>query len=488
MASSVLGAITVWGFSNYVSQQEYGFFKFVTNLGLIAGSAMIFGMHNTTIFYIQKYRTNDYKSKALNTIANLTPLFMLALILPIYFLAKPFILSLIGSSDRNYLDKYYWFLPAIAACYAYITLLEAFLNSQMKIAYSSFLKEIALKLFIIAAIAIYVTKVYLFDGFVLFTVIGFSLIVAMYFAKSAKSKIFRPNFDLNTFSNEEKRDIFNYAFFQFLLTISLYLSNYVDQIILPFLSKRGLQDVAVYINAVFLTSFIQIPARSMAAAAAVELAKSYNDNDLPKVKDIFSRTTINVVLSSMLIAILLIGNLHSIIAVIMRKYEAVFNVFFVLLIGRVFDLATGFNDVLLSTTRNYKLNFILSVLSIAVNIVLIYYTTSRYGIIGTAAGTSISIILFNSLKTFFIYKKYKFHPFSKNILTILLCSLPPIALSYFCPSFFPFRGNNILNPIFDIAVRSIIISVSFLLMVLWLKPSEDLSTYIKTIKETKRLF
>jgi hypothetical protein len=94
--------------------------------------------------------------------------------------------------------------------------------------------------------------------------------------------------------------------------------------------------------------------------------------------------------------------------------------------------------------------------------------------------TSLVIIVFNSIKYIFVWKKLGMQPFSINTLLIVLSGGVSLVAGYFVPYLY--------NPVFDAFVRSCVIIVVYLAMLFWLKPAKDLETYVASIKKNKRLF
>ena len=91
----------------------------------------------------------------------------------------------------------------------------------------------------------------------------------------------------------------------------------------------------------------------------------------------------------------------------------------------------------------------------------------RFGITGAALASLISKYIYNGLKFIFLYKKYKFQPFSFKHIEIIIFAFVAWYLSTLIP---------VLNHfIFDLVVRSLFISIVFLVPVYFFKVSEDIN-------------
>ena len=266
------------------------------------------------------------------------------------------------------------------------------------------------------------------------------------------------------------------------------LLAYMDALLLPFYDHKGFAAVAVYRVPVFFISFLQLPLKALMPASFTVLAKAFTENDHAKAKDFFIRSSINILIPSVCVAVLIGCNLENVVAVIRNGYSELVPVFLILFIGSIVNIATGMNDQVLSITNYYKFNFYLSLLLIVVLFLLIRLLVPHYSIYGAAWSTTTTIVIFNIVKCIFVWKKLDMQPFSSKTLLVVLCGVPPLAAGYFLPHFFDNGHHVYVHTFLDVVVRSIVIVTTYLAMLLWLKPSPDLEEYIASIRKNKRLF
>src|SRR5205085_205965 len=111
--------------------------------------------------------------------------------------------------------------------------------------------------------------------------------------------------------------------------------------------KEGFVSVAVYTTAVFFISFLQMPLKALLPASFTVLAKAFADNDMEKARDIFNRASLNILIPSVGMAVLLCCNMNNAVAIIKNGYNEIVWVFLILFIGKMVDIATGMNDQVL---------------------------------------------------------------------------------------------------------------------------------------------
>jgi O-antigen/teichoic acid export membrane protein len=135
----------------------------------------------------------------------------------------------------------------------------------------------------------------------------------------------------------------------------------------------------------------------------------------------------------------------------------------------------GVNSEIIVSSKFYKTNIyfviILAVLTIALNAYLI----PIYGLTGAAIATLSSIFLFNLIKLTYIYMKLEFQPFSIHTLSTLLLS----GFCLFIVSIVPQFSNPVLNG----AYLTLITCIIFGLLMLFFKPSQEITKIIQPIRD-----
>ncbi len=210
------------------------------------------------------------------------------------------------------------------------------------------------------------------------------------------------------------------------------------------------------------------------------LNQAFAQSDFAKVADVFKRSSLNILIATVGMILLILCNLPSLPAYMEPGYEAVVGLVAILAIGRFADAATGLNDNVLSVSRHYTFSFWLSlaliVLVVAFNVMLI----PRIGVYGAAWGTTLAVLLFNTAKYFFVWYKLGMQPFSHRTLRVLACGATAAVPGYLLAG----AGSGVGIIILRTAIVFAVYGVALLL----LKPSPDLHAYLTSIRKTRRLF
>ena len=483
-----LGAIITWLGTNYIGEQELGFSRNLTNYTIAASQIALMGLHITLSVYVHKYNDNKEKRGAFLASCLIVPLLIIAFLSIFFFAFKTSIIQYFQPQDIPLFVKYFAWLPLFIFLMMYQIILEQYLVSQNLVALSFFVREVLLRLGNIAIILLYGFNFISFGTFIAATVLMYIIPVVINFVLSLRTKAFTLNLNFKAFERSEVVDIVKFTWYHSLLSASIILMGSLDAIMLVPLSKNGVASLAAYSIAAFFISVLQMPYKAMSYATFPLLARAYKDDDMVKVGDIFHRSSLNMLIGAAAMAILIFCNIDSAIALMPKGYQVVKPLFAILQIGVFIDMATGMNTHILSVSAYYRFNFYVSMILVVLLVVLNILLIPSFGVYGAAWSNAIALILFNFIKLIFVWKKMKLQPFSRKTLLILASGLPALAAGYYLPHFFDTTHHLYTRIFLDVAIRSSIIVSIYVLMLLWLKPSNDLQEYVASIKKNRRLF
>jgi O-antigen/teichoic acid export membrane protein len=485
---SILGAIIIWLSTKYiVDKHQFGFIQNLTNNAVVISQTLLFGLNSTLPVYIHRFNDNDRK-RLLITICLAFPAALSVLFIACYYLFRSRIIGHFQLEDSPYISQYFNWLPIYVLLFIYQMLLEQYLGTQMKIAAAAFVREVVLRLLNIILLVLLGFQFIDFHSFVVFTVLIYFVPATVFFFLSLRTEVFGVSFDLKKFSRSEYIEILHFSWYHFLLVMAIVFMSSMDILLLPYYDHSGFKAVAIYRIPVFMVSFLTLPLKALSPPTMPVLAKAFADEDYAKAKNIFTRSSINVLIATIPLGLIICCNLTNVIAIIKNGYSDILPIFLILFISAFINIATGMNDLVLSIAKYYKFNFYLSLILIIILFALIRVLVPHYGIFGAAWSTTIVVSLFNAAKCFFIWKKLDMQPFSKSTLLVLLAAVPALAAGYFLPYLFNAERHVYIHSFIDGTLRSIVIVIVYFLMLLWLKPSEDLVEYLASIKKNKRLF
>lgn len=477
---ALLGLLIVYLSAHYIPKQELGYSRTLLYQAVIGSQLVLLGMHTTVYVFIHRYAVGDERRKILITLSLLMPLLVTLICSIFYFLFKSTIVTWYQPQDIAFVSQYFAWLPFYTLCWGMITLLEQYLNSQMKVAVSIFTREVVLRLCNIALIFLFGYGYIDFSRFIALSVFVHVIPVAIMLWIARSTEGFGLSFNTSAMSKDEYKAIGDFAIFHLFLNVSVSLLMYIDSVMLAALDKTGMEAGAVYFVAQSVISIYQIPYRSLAPASMPSINKAYERGDMDAVKNMFSRSAMNILIATVCFAAIIIANLDNAVAVVGDAYAAIPRVVLILMIGRSFDMMTGLNNELLSVSKYYRFNFYLSCILVLAVVILNYLFIPQWGIYGAAWSSTVALFLFNLAKLLFLWNKLRIQPFSKHTLTVLILGSVVTLIGLNIP--------YVMNAYMDTIFRTAVIIVAYVVLIIMFKPSEDLQNYLLSVKTNKRLF
>lgn len=477
---AILGAMITFLQPYALDIPHVGLITNIIFVGAIVQYFVLMGMSNTIAIQTQKYEVYDERRKALFTLGTSITLIATILFSVFYLLLKDHILKLYSSEDRALLEQYYYLVPVLVFLWSFMSILDHYLIAHVKIAVSAFAREVILRLCNLLLIGLLFIKVLTVDQYIYLAVFIYAIPLVILFIVASRIHGFGFTVNIRAFNKKEYRGIFHFAWYHLLMVVSINIINYIDTLILGVYDDTGMEAIGIYSRAVMIAAIIYLPFRAMATSSLPILNEAYIAKDMPKVRDLFSRAGVNILVAGIGMFVIMAMNLDNAVRILPEGYEDVKPLVLILMIGKLIDMATGLNNELISISKYYKFNFRAAAFLLVMVIVLDRIYVPIYGMYAAAWVATVSLAAFNIMKLVFLYIKMKLHPFTAKTGLIIIAGIVAAIPGFIIP--------YIYNPFIDTILRSIVIAVVYVMMLLWLKPSNDLSQYLKQIRKQKRLF
>ncbi|MBV9961657.1 MAG: lipopolysaccharide biosynthesis protein, partial [Parafilimonas sp.] len=389
------------------SKEEYGvtriFIDFAQNFFAFATLGSLPVLYKFYPYY--KDNLPDKKNDLLTWVA-LTSLlgFIIVAICGVVF--EPFVVQKFGEHSQLFLQFYYLVFP-FSLGYLLFAVFESYAWALQTAVVSNALKETMLRVITTVFVVLYYFKMISFNQFMyLFSTlyIIIALLLIFYLWKTG-----RLHFTLTVSRVTKKfyKKMLGLQFFVFggvcINAVAITISG------LLIASKQGLADAAIFSLASYVANFIEIPQRSITSISTGVLSRAWKDKDFTTINRVYHRSSINM----LLLSVLVFGNVWLNIAQginvlhIQSAYAAGIGVVFVLGIAKIIDAGTGVNSVIITTSTLWKFEFWTNVILLGLRIPLAYFLIQKYGIIGPAYAELISQVVYNFIRYEFLRRKFK---------------------------------------------------------------------------------
>lgn len=458
------GINTLFLYTNFLQDDYYGLITFLLSTANIILPLLVFGMQHTIIKFFSSYKTKLEQDEFLTSALFLPILIIIPLGL-IGVLAYEFIADWL-SQENIIIKKYTYLIFLVAIFMGYFEVFYAWSKIRMQSVFGNFIKEIFVRIsatFLLLAVYFeLLTEVQFIYAIVIAYFIR--MVVMMLYAFS----IYKPSFVFKLPANF--KEILSYSFYIIMAGSAAGILLEIDKFMIPQLKQ--IAQVAYYSVGIYIASVVGIPSRAMQQIINPITAKELNANNLDEVKNLYKKSSINLLVAGGLLFLLINLNVKDLYLLIDKSQYSV-GILIVLLISisELYKLALGTNGAILINSKYYKMFFYFSVgMAISV-IVLNKWLINLLGIDGAALATLIVVLVFSTIKILYIQQKMEMQPFTKNTLVILVL----IAILFFSFYFWNFSFHPLLN----IVLKTGIITVIYLFLIFKFKVSEDIMLLLR---------
>ena len=393
--------------------EQWGLIQLLLYYAQIISMFVLFSQPSAIIKFYPEY----HRKRASSELIGLS--FVLTFILLCIF---SFIWILFGESmyfedDPRLYHTYYLILIPILAGNVFFELIGAYSRIRHRTVLHFFLGNSLQKVgFFIALIIMLFTR-FSFPILIVLVVAIFLLKPIIILIDLFKAKM-APSMTLFSFKKLNIGKILDYSAFGLFGGIAYILIMRVDSIMIG--NLLGLDYLAYYSIPVFLVSAMGIPEKALAQISLPVISSLHAADDFKGIEIIYKKASVNQFVLGGIIFLLIWISIAVLMQILGEKFGNTTWAFFFLGVGKLVDLLTSANGQILNVSEKYRYNLVLQVLLMVLTVALNYMLIPLLGINGAALATALSIIVYNILKTYLIYKWYRIHPFSSSLIRILV--------------------------------------------------------------------
>jgi len=374
------------------------------------------------------------------------------------------------------LIRYYYLVFPFGFGFTFYSLLESFAWQLKRSVFTSFLKEVVLRLFTMGLIILsYLRILKDFDAFIkLYAFAYLLLMVILLTYLLTRGQLHLP----------VRRSRVTKKFFKKIVTlismvwggqVLFNISFYFAQIIIAFVGD--MRQVGIFTFALYLGSLMQAIQRSVVAASIGPLSAAWKNKDMGRIERIYARSSINQLIFSACMFVLIWINFTDAILTfhLQPDYLKAKNIFFFIGLTRIVDLGTGVNTQIIGTSIYWRFDFFSGMLLICLTLPTNYFLALYMGAIGPAIADLITFTVYNTVRYIFLYRKFHMQPFTVKTGYTLLLALAGYLVCFYL--FDAYRGFGWM------VLRSAVFAVIFGGGVLLLRLSDDILPVLQTIKK-----
>ena len=474
---AILGGVTLTIlFPIFLTPEEVGLTNILKSAAMIFAQFCCIGNSNIVLRFFPFFKSDEKQYNGIFTLTLLITLAGTVITTLLYIFFQPAIIHYYEEQSSLF-TQYSLLVIPISIFLVFHTLFSAWLrSSKMKIIVPAIYIDIVLRLLFIVAVFIYSLGCISFDTFIKLYALAFvvpGIGVFIYCRKlhilSFRIKIITPTI------KEYFNPILKYGLFSLFAGIGTSLVVTIDSFMLG--GMIGLTSIAIYSVANGLISTLQMPYRSFLSISSPLVAEYWQKNDMKSMQSLYQKFTLNIVVISLFFFLLIWHNLDALYLNVIQNpvYAAGKWVFFILFIGKIIDIATGLNCVILSTSKKYMWDLYFAILLIIIAVISNRLLIPIWGVNGAALATTLCVILLSVLKVLIVKIFFHIQPFTNKLWIVMGIGIATCLLISIIPVF--------LYWMLDVVMRCGLVLILFMLPVYLLKISDEINGSInRTLK------
>jgi len=459
------GINTLYFYPEFLREQYYGLVVFLLATSNLLQPLMSFGAQHTIIKFFSSFKNIKEKDEFLSSIIFL-PLFF---ILPVCFLVVQFhdLIAEFLSVKNPIIKSYVWVIFLVSFATSYFEVFYAWSRVQFKSIFGNILKEIYPRIAVFILLFLVSIDILTKENFVWW-------LTGLYYIRLAIMIIYSlflytPKFSVKIPNNF--KEILSYSIYILLAGSAASFLIDIDKYMIP--QKQAISQTAYYAVAVFIATVVEIPGRAMFQIINPLVAKALNEENFVELKNLYKQSSENLLIVCGLFFLLINLNIDSFYMLLNnQEYSNASLVVLIISSAKLIQMSFGCGPAILATSKFYKITLPFSI-AMAVSVYFFNdYLIDLYGINGAAISTFIVLLIFTVLKIIYIRYKVKLQPFNFNSIKIFTS----ILLIYFFNSYI----NLELSPLIEIIIRSIIILITYVLVIYFFGVSKKMKDLLNT--------
>ena len=459
------GINTLYFYPEFLREQYYGLVVFLLATSNLLQPLMSFGAQHTIIKFFSSFKNIKEKDEFLSSIIFL-PLFF---ILPVCFLVVQFhdLIAEFLSVKNPIIKSYVWVIFLVSFATSYFEVFYAWSRVQFKSIFGNILKEIYPRIAVFILLFLVSIDILTKENFVWW-------LTGLYYIRLAIMIIYSlflytPKFSVKIPNNF--KEILSYSIYILLAGSAASFLIDIDKYMIP--QKQAISQTAYYAVAVFIATVVEIPGRAMFQIINPLVAKALNEENFVELKNLYKQSSENLLIVCGLFFLLINLNIDSFYMLLNnQEYSNASLVVLIISSAKLIQMSFGCGPAILATSKFYKITLPFSI-AMAVSVYFLNdYLIDLYGINGAAISTFIVLLIFTVLKIIYIRYKVKLQPFNFNSIKIFTS----ILLIYFFNSYI----NLELSPLIEIIIRSIIILITYVLIIYFFGVSKKMKDLLNT--------
>lgn len=412
---------TFFVLTRFLSATEIGLARVLIDAGtLFIGLAQL-GTNSSIIRFFPYFKDGE-RNHGFFFWTLIVPLIGFALFSLVYWACSTPLAAWFSENSPLFVD-YYWFVLPLAFFMLYQSVFESNSNVLMHIVVPRAVREIGVRIGLLATYLLYAFGVLSMTGYVIALCVTYAVAacINMAYLFSLGQISLKPDIPFLRENPKLVRRIGLYTGFLIVSALTSVLAPTLSGFFIT--AKMGLEFTGIFAIATYIAVMVSIPYRSLVAITQPELAQTIKDDDKPNTTRLIAQASNNLMLVGGFIFLLIWINIDLIFALLPNgaTYAVAKNTVLLLCIGQWMVASFNIFNSALSYSRFYALTLLNSCVLTFSALLLNNALIPVYGMDGAALATVLSDVAYYVLVLGITCFALRLQPFNRrHLLTILL--------------------------------------------------------------------
>ena len=420
--------------THFLTSEQIGLTRVLVDAAALLMSLAQLGTSSSVMRFYPHFKNPNEKDHGFFFWTLVVPFIGMVLFSLLVILFKTPITAFFQKESPLFVEYYYYIIP-LAFFILYMGVFELNANVLMRIAIPKFVREVAVRVMLLAAYLLFAFKIITLDGLV----IAFSVVYALctfinlFYLFSLKRISIKPDFAFLT--RKLKREYLFYTLFLVVAAVAVNITPYLNSFFVT--GKMGLEFTGIFAIAVYIVAVIEMPYRSLGAISQPTIAEAIRNGNFKEADQLSRQVSLHQFLIGGFIFVLIWINIDTLFAVMPNgeTYRAGKWVVFFLGLSRWINSSLGIASSILNYSKCYYYSLCFTVLLTTSAILLNITLIPIYGMEGAAVATLASFLFYYILLYIFNYYKFKTVTISIEQLKIILILAAILFINIMCTKY-----------------------------------------------------
>ena len=468
---------TLFVVTKFLPPEDVGLRSVIYEAALLVATLAQLGTTSSIMRYFPYFKDKAKGHNGFFFYIIMLPLVGCAVFIPLYLLLRQPIVAFFSENSPLFTGYFYWLIPLIVFL-AYWGVFETYSNANMRIAVPKFIREVVVRLLLIAVYVVYGLHLVGRDGFVAsyIAVYGVAMLLTLLYVSRIAPVTLRH--DSSFIGRPLRKDMANYTLVWVVGALGSTILGKLDLFMVS--SDLGFGAAGVYTIAFYIGTVIEIPARSITPMSAAIVAEAMRRGDLAEAKRLHRKVSLTEFVISSFLFVLMWVNIDNIFSIMPNGevYRAGKWVVFFIGLSKVVIALLQFGSTLIGFSRYYHWTLYFVFILTGLGIVSNWLFIPLWGISGAAIATLVTCCVSLAFQQWIVMRKIRSNPFSAGTLKMAVV----IGLLFGLDALLPVLDNCWL----DCAYRTAIIGLTGCALIYFGKVSEDVNGLLDAMVEKVR--